>query len=648
MKRKGESRSQRVDRLAKMYTRRYERMLARAEENKGDGKKRSGMQVKKPLKKKVTNARVKPMICYDLETTRIAEGTPKPLYLTYYGVMTDGTIVQGSIAIQSIEHLAEVIVQRLLIPELSGYRFVAWNGNKFDVYLVAAGLLSVPGYVMRPYLTRSKNLRGLRVVKEAREDESSLQKETSIEKRKRLSWEFLDGMAMTGANAWPDGRLKFFLERYAPEYHKLEAPDWENEEFDSLNPEHVRYAERDSEGLYHAMQRAQGIVLDTFGVPLYPTIGNTGIRIFQRNIPDSVTIWEPPYSALQIIRDYVMRGGYCFCVRRYQGPVWKYDINQAYAAAMRDTWLPSGRCAHTDRVNRFANAAIYRVSAVNGKNRVPFYYRDTEKHSVYGMTELPDTWVTNEELEQLTREKWSVKVHEGWFWDEVFNMRDYVNRLEKLRGEAEGGPNGAIGLMVKAIGNNSYGKTVERLEGLELVLSKDCPEGFFAYQDEDDLFRHVWAKLSLPVPREYHQPQLGAFITAHVRMVVRRAALLNPHAWLYTDTDGCMFSEPIDGLNLDTKRYGFWKLECANEQYRIINKKTYAKIGIKPGDKDKHAKGLNVKFLTDSDFERWFNGEPPRQKQLQRQNFIKVMTGFEMFAIREKTGEKISRVDSIR
>lgn len=568
------------------------------------------------------------MIAYDLETTRIAQGTPEPLYITWYGEN-----VAGSLAVQNLKHLGEIITSRLLTEANKGVRFVAWNGNNFDVYLVAAALLEFPDYVLRPYLTRSKNLRGLRVILNRGNDQ------------KPLSWEFLDGMAMTGASAWPDKRLKFFLERFAPEFAKLAGPDFEHEGFNAGNPDHVKYAERDSEGLYHAMQRAQAITVEHFGVPLYPTIGNTGIRIFQRNMPEGVAVWEPPASALDIIRDTVMRGGFCICVKRYEGPVWKYDINQAYAAAMRDAWLPAGRCIHTDRVNRYANAAIYRVTATNPKNKVPFYYRDSENDSVYGMREITDTWITNEELSQLQSERWNVTVSEGWFWDEVFNMREYVTRLESLRVNAPEGPNGAQGLMMKAIGNNSYGKTVERLDGLELAMSRDCPEGFFAYQDADDLFQYVWAKLAQPHPRDYHQPQLGAFITAHVRMVTRRAALLDPDAWLYTDTDGVMFSRPV-ALNLDAKRYGFWKLEVNGEAYRLINKKTYAKIGFGPESRDKHAKGLNVRHLTDADFAAWFTGQPPTQQQLQKQNFVKVMTGFDMFATRIKSGEKAGGVST--
>jgi hypothetical protein len=191
--------------------------------------------------------------------------------------------------------------------------------------------------------------------------------------------------------------------------------------------------------------------------------------------------------------------------------------------------------------------------------------------------------------------------------------------------------------MIKAIGNNSYGKTVEQLEGLEIVLSKECPEGYSHYQDEGDLFKHIWFKFSEPGIRDYHQPHLGAFITAHVRMVLRRAILLNPDAWLYADTDGIMFSEPVN-LDLSPTRYGAWKQESNGEIYRIITKKVYANEDAS----EKHAKGVNINKLGPDDFIKWFNGVPPVQTQIQRSNFLATMQGEHMFFERTKIGQKIS------
>lgn len=556
------------------------------------------------------------MIAYDLETTRIQAGTPEPRFVTAYG---DGFEVCAKV--QTIEQLRDVIITRFLDPELSRTRFVAWNGNKFDGYLISAALLHSPEYEIRPYLTRNKSLRGMRIV---------------LKREPRIFWEFLDGMAMTGIQK----PLKDFLKVFAPDYQKLDGPDFERVEFNADDPQHVAYARRDSEGLFHAMQRAENIVLENFGQTMQPTIGNLGIKIFQANMPPESTVWAPPTACTEIVKRYVMRGGYCYANQKYNGPIWAYDINQAYAAAMRDAKLPAGRAVYMKKgVHPAAKVYIARVEAYKPGDKVPFYYINADGESRQDRGEISDTWLTSIEIEQLRREGWRVTVKESWFWDEHFSMREYVNRLEALRASGPGGTKGAQGEMVKAIGNNSYGKTVEELDGLELLIAATRPEGFSMYQDESDTFKHLWFRIGKPLLREYHQPQLGAFITAHVRMMLRRAILLNPDAWVYADTDGVKFSQPVT-LPISATEYGKWKIEAEGEDFIIVTKKVYAS-----GDgKEKRAKGMTVKNLSLSDFQNWYNGKPPKERQIQRQNFLKVMTGAPMFAAREKRGSIPGRI----
>jgi len=601
-------RSIRVNRIARALADRY----ARSSGIRGGSRK--------PLGRHERRLKLVPLIAYDLETTRIAPGrTPRVLYLTAYG-----DDWQCAAPITSDAHLLEILAARFLIPEFSRARFVAWNGNNFDVYLIARALLLSDDYILRPYLTRSKNLRGLRV---------------TLRSDAKATWEFLDGLAMTGAQSWPDRSLKFFLERFAPDHAKLIGPDFESgEDFDPLNAQHCAYALRDSEGLYHGLKAAERIVIDTFEIGLSPTIGNMGIKIFQANMPPGVVVWGPNYEVNNILRAQVMRGGFCFCVRKFEGPIWKYDINQAYAAAMRDTNLPAGRCVHSIKgLNHYARDFIVRVSGRNERNRIPFYFRDLEGVAGYAGTELAETWITSIEYRQLLSEGWRLAAHESYFWENRFTMREYVGKLENIRMNAEGGPGGAIGLMMKSIGNNSYGKTVEKLDGLELVLALEQPEGFSHYQSESPDTENIWFQFGRPVLREYHQPHIGSFITAHVRMEMRRGILLDPDAWLYGDTDCLIFSRPV-ALDIDPKVYGKWKIESEGEIYRIITKKVYADLGAKT----RHAKGINVKRLTPGDFEAWFHGRPPTQTQTHRQNFVRFMAGAEMFIERTKIGQRIA------
>lgn len=572
-------------------------------------------------------ARVKALIAYDLETTRIRAGNPSVLYLTAYS-----DIFTHSGPLRDLEQLAAILADRFLVPELNRARFVAWNANNFDVYFVARALLMRPEFQIQPYLTRSKNLRGLRVSRPRLPHEI-----TKKSKSRRLTWEFLDGIAMTGAQGQT---LKKFVEGFAPAFPKLESPDWEREEFSAKNPAHVAYAERDSEGLWHAMMAAQSITMEHFSVPMQPTIGNMGIKIFQSRMPPSACVWSPPFEVTEIIRRCVMRGGFTFCVRRYQGPVWKFDLNQAYAAAMRETDLPSGRCvACGPRLHPAAKVYIARVRGRAPKdNLIPFYYRRVEDGEArWTRDTLDDTWITSSEHKQLLAEGWKIEILDSYFWDETFRMTEYVDALESLRTKGADGKDDAQGQMMKYIGNNSYGKTVEQLDGLDILMASERPEGYSHFQADDPQLECLWFKLGTPQFRDYHRPQIGAFITAYIRMVVRRAALVDPQAWLYADTDCVMFSRPV-AMDTDARVYGKWKIEETGAEHLLIADKVYYNLASDKG----HAKGLNIARLTREAFTKWFAGEPPQQKQIQRSNFVKAILGQPMFYERTRLGEKLS------
>ena len=579
------------------------------------------------------------MHAYDLETTNIAAGNPEPLYITAFGDDGEFRIAEK---LNSLDDLLEILALQFLTPEHDGHRFVGWNANNFDVYLVAKALLLDNRYLMRPYMTRSKSLRGMRVIDLVTECE----------------YEFLDGMAMTGCTM----TLEKFLEKFAPDMPKMkDVIDFDAGEcFDASKQSHCEYAMRDSVGLYHALMAAQTIVKNTFHEVLRPTVGNMGIRIFQAHIPKEACIQPLKAEVDVIMRDYVMRGGYCYCAKKYTGPVWKYDINQAYAAAMREAWLPDGNANPVSQYwSRYPG--IYHLTAKNPKNKIPFYYTDTDGDRIFGMTEITETWLTSIEVAQLMNEGWKLKIVGGFLFDGRFKMQEYVDKLEHIRMNADGGPNGAVGTMMKSIGNNSYGKTVEQLDGVEYVLANECPPEYspFVVSDDEHADLPVWVKKSEPAVKDYHKPQIGSFITAEVRMKVRRAALLDPDAWLYADTDCCMYSREPKGLDIHKSQYGAWKVECEGDIYRVITKKVYAKIYDEQDKKydelthaekiqfkkkyknEQHAKGVNIKRLTNADFEAWSRGEVPIQKQLHKNNLMKVLGGADMYIEQVRRGTKV-------
>ncbi|HEY4723997.1 MAG TPA: hypothetical protein VII92_19240, partial [Anaerolineae bacterium] len=160
--------------------------------------------------------------------------------------------------------------------------------------------------------------------------------------------------------------------------------------------------------------------------------------------------------------------------------------------------------------------------------------------------------------------------------------------------------------------------------------------------DDADALPFLWYRINKPMLRPYHQPQIAAFITAHVRMVVRRAALLMPDYFVYADTDCVVFRRPVE-LPFDPKVYGKWKVEVDGDDYGFITKKVYFPRKLYDGWTPK-AKGMTIAKLTFEQFVKWYDGTPPQQDQLQRRGFLSVITGSDMYYKRQKVGQVLKKV----
>lgn len=615
--------------------------MAKYNAGDGDRAKPQRFQSKKknwgnrPMMRRASRPRTKPFIAYDLETTRIAEGTPDLLYLTAYSESYKLSVPIKGRKKERSRYLCDLLMEEFLVKRFNGFRFIAWNGNGYDVFFIALSLLLSSEVILRPYLTRANTIRGLRVL--------------GVGKLDGLEWEFLDGMAMTGLDT-VKMKLKVFVSKFAPQYPKLDL-DFDSVEFDPKNPEHVAYADRDSEALYYAMKCASEIARNLTGSDLQPTMGNLAIKYFQSQMPEGVRVWKPNQELRDVLHGPAKRGGFCWIKRQYAGPIWKYDLNQAYAAAMRDAKLPCNSCVKTNKYNP-DKPGVYRVTlSRETRSPIPFYYRDNETNDGFFTDgKQVDTWILSTEIDHLRADDWDVEIHEGFYWTGTFNMREMVDNLERLRFSDTDGPSGALGTMVKALGNIGYGKTLERLGGIELVMAREKPDGYHQYSQDKKELAHVFFKTDEPPPREYHAPQLGCFITAHVRIILRSAALKAPRDFIYADTDANAFKRNVDHLfKIDARRYGDWKKESNGEHYIFVGKKIYHGDAATPGDKaSKHAKGLHVGKLEKADFARWFDGTIPSQRQLQRMNFVKFVCGQDMFKTQERSGTDVAKSKQAR
>jgi hypothetical protein len=361
------------------------------------------------------------------------------------------------------------------------------------------------------------------------------------------------------------------------------------------------------------------------------------------NVPKDVELKTPHGRVAELLHGPLKRGGYCWAAKQYQGPAWKYDINQAYAAAMRDAKLPCGDVVHTNDYEE-NKPGIYSVQiSKKKKTKVPFYYKDQEGTGKFTTGTNAKCWLTTIEIEHLKTDGWNVEVITGYYWSESFNMERFVNKLEKLRSTDKDGPSGPLGTMVKALGNNAYGKTLEQLWDNEFILAKEKPEGYELFDSFDPHAKYIFARERKSFDKKYHLPQIGAFITAHVRCVVRESAVYDEDNFLYADTDCIAFSRKARHLHLDPTRYGSWKVENAGDTFIIIGKKAYW-----CEDGTTKAKGMMVKHLTKQHYDDWLKGIVPEQDQLQRQNILKFLSGRAMFNTLKRKGTNVSKLKNVK
>jgi hypothetical protein len=536
-----------------------------------------------------------PIVAYDFETTRIPtkdgdEMTVHPLYIAFHGK----TIRYATPLFESYDQTADAF--RHIWPQLeNGTMLCAYNANRFDLRIAMQSFIETE-FTVEPFASRVAGLRG------------------AILRKGRKRVLMLDPIAMLGMQC----DLRTFIAVFAPNYPKGEI-DFGSVTFDPDNPDHVAYAKRDAEALYHAMQKASTVVRAITGRNLAATIGALAIRTFMSRMPRSAVVPALRPEQYRIVRRIIMRGGYV-ASRRFRGKLWTYDLNQAYAFAMRSCSMPSGRCLPTNTYRSGIPSFFRCVLTRCDRSPVPYIVRTCEKPylmiETYG--ERCETWLTNDEIDCLRRHHWTVETISGYAFEGSFSMRQFVNGLEARRRHFP--KDHPVNIICKYIGCNAYGKTLQEPITTRIVLSRVPLQGAFPLCEDDAGGRPIPGFWIVPETKDtrrcFERPQIGAWITAFVRCTVFDAIMQAPDAFVKADTDSVSFSRPI-ALPISSWRYGEWKIESAGDFHIVVAKKVYWSAS-------KHAaKGLRIRELTREDYERWHLGQVPSQEQIQLVNWKK-------------------------
>lgn len=520
----------------------------------------------------------------------------EPRYLTAYGEYTPTHKHRLLCSARVDTFKATTAAFRTLWRDLlPGTQLFAYNANRFDLRLFMQALASSE-FTLEPFASRVAGLRGA-VVRLG---------------RKRVY--LLDPIAALGMNC----NLATFLAVFAPKYPKGEL-DFESTSFDGTNPAHVAYAENDSRALFFAMRKASSVVRSITGQTLRPTIGSLAIRAFMSRMPKTAILPALRPECYDVIRRIVMRGGYVVS-RKYKGPLWSYDINQAYAFAMRECKMPAGRAlpVRSEVPNR---PGCYRVFLWRTPSSpVPYVVREIAPP--YTMRETfgtgIETWLTNDEIACLRSHHWVVDVKEGYVFERSFSMRSFVNGLEARRKRYDS--KHPVNVLCKSVGNNAYGKTLQEAVDTRIVLSNRRPKNGAPLCEASPEAAPIPGFWIVPetkdTRRKFERPQIGAWITAYVRTTIFDAIMLAPDSFVKADTDSVAFTHPVE-LPISTWRYGAWKIESDGDEHIVVAKKVYW------SEKKHAAKGMRIKHLTGPDYERWYLGDVPEQEQVQLMSWRK-------------------------
>lgn len=282
----------------------------------------------------------------------------------------------------------------------------------------------------------------------------------------------------------------------------------------------------------------------------------------------------------------------------HHGPIYHYDINSAYPAAMVD--LPSlvYRCAFVpcnDSGCRIFDHDLCRVVADFIDEDIPDVYplfRRTAHNGIVFPSQV-DGWYWGPEVKlvmELFPNSVEIKEHYHFRTANKINPFGFVAQAYKDRQKykAEGSH---IQMALKLGLNSMYGKTAQKLGW---KASKAA--GTTTYEELSE---------SRAIP-PFHQLEWAGMITSATRAKLYRAAYQNLDAIIAIETDGIYTSEPLD-LPLSTD-LGDW-------DYQVHDRLTYVQSGFyfleDAGEIHEKYRGLPKKSVTrEAVLEAWESDDP--------------------------------------
>ncbi len=294
-----------------------------------------------------------------------------------------------------------------------------------------------------------------------------------------------------------------------------------------------------------------------------------GAKLFERTFP----ILSDSMDA-EIRKAY--RGGFTYASPRFAGKVTRsgstYDVNSLYPSVMYNSLLPYGmpvfapgfpettpeRPLAIMSVTFTAKLKKDHIPCIQVKGSARFLATEYQTH----IKEPVTLSCTNGELE-LWQDHYDMEIlsyNGGWLFHAMEGVfGEYIDKWNAVKANSTGG----MRVLAKLFLNSLYGKFASNPDktGKVPVLGDGI------------------VKLEMG-PSNIGEPiytAMGVFITAYARDITIRAAQKNYATFAYADTDSLhlLTDTDPDGLHVDPKELGAWKLEYRFDRALFIRAKTY-------------------------------------------------------------------------
>ena len=436
--------------------------------------------------------------------------------------------------------------------------------------------------------------------------------------------------------------LEQVAEAFCPELPKLTGTiDFEKEDFNPENDNHIAYVFRDCDIVLLAYERFAKNMAEVFGSPLGITAGGTAINAFRTTIPEGHVYYRVGEEADAFIRK-AYYGGLVLPGRNIGnwGAVGSIDVNGAYAYQMARHEFPIGTPTGTLRYVPGYIGFYHCVACVPATVFDTYGYNPVPRRDSGGLvwpTGTFETYISSIEMEYAQERGCTFDVLCGY----IFTRTEHVFGpfIEKCQ-QMELAENGKYKPTIKLNRNALYGKFGAKSEHDTIIFASESPKSGnfigFTLKDTGAMVEGMYTTKEKS-DADYMIIQWAALITAYERLYVMgfiEEAYKRGAKNVYCDTDSVkcdlaiLVSMVEDGFVPMGNKYGEFKLEDICSEFIVLGSKCFYGELEKP-DKKGNSKIVKAK------------GIPTKQiKKRAKETYVEAMEALERPVAKTKKAKK--------